>query len=488
MSETALMSASRRLPWLANPNSALLLSATLRQFLLLFFTILSISAYLTVVAGNHYVAPHASVLIVVSALYFIFLCLISITKRAYYWAALPLVILTVPNAINDLFPSIYMGPPDASVAPPAFALFTHIDLFLLLGLLRYGRFSLSKQLLAAVFVALITTFFVFVNYLTGAWPTDGIYGLYQLRYVLLTYLVFREVRFGSARRLFALGLISAISLTLIETLLFTFLIALPGHLISGNLGKNPLGHFAAAALCFFIFYRPSKAVLLHKYLPLGIATILMIGSGTRFSILAASVSVLVVYLLRSSTVIKSAAYGFFGIAAILTILITTPQGKSIVEGIAHVSEDISAPYLIERTPESSSIITRVEVWLKTADMARTHWLTGVGPGNWSFLKADWDIRYGDLLDPHNDVLNFFVSYGVPFGLLFFAAVLCYPLIGGYRASFKSHDDFLQSCFAFILCIAITGLTNATLWKHQIFALTVIFSCILIFSRQRQSKK
>jgi O-antigen ligase len=488
MSETIFMFANRRLPWLANPNSALLLSATLRQFLLLFFTILSISAYLTVVGGNHYVAPQASVLIVASALYFIFLCLTSITKRAYYWAALPLVLLTVPNAINDLFPSIYMGPPDASVAPPAFALFTHIDLFLLLGLLRYGRFSLSKQLLTAVFVALVTTFFVFVNYLTGAWSTDGIYGLYQLRYILLTYLVFREVRFGSARRPFVLGLIAAISLTLIETLLFTFLITLPGHLISGNLGKNPLGHFAAAALCFFIFYRPPKAVLLHKYLPLGIATLLMIGSGTRFSIIAALVSVLIVALLRSSTVMKSAAYCFVGMLAVLTILLTTPQGKSIVEGIAHVSGDISSPYLIERTPESSSIITRLEVWLKTADMARTHSVTGVGPGNWSFLKADFDIPYDGLLDPHNDLINFIVSYGIPSGLLFFAAVLFYPLIGGYRASFQRPDGFLQGCYAFILCITVTGLTNATLWKHQIFALTLIFSCLLIFNRERQIKQ
>ena len=471
---------SHRLSWNTNPNSASLQGGVLRQLVPLLFTVFAIAAYLTALASSHYVAPHTSVLIIASALYFSLLCLISITKRPYYWAALPLVILSVPNAINDFFPSMHMGPPDANTGPPAFALFTHIDLFLLLGLVRYGRFNLSIQLLTAVFVVLFTIFFIIANYLTGAWSTDGIYGLYQIRYALFTYFVFREVGFDNARRPFVLGLTSAIVLTLFETLVLSFILA-PGHLISGNLGKNPLGHFGAATLCFFIFFRASKAALLQKYLPLGIATLLMLGSGTRFSVVAALVSVFLIHSIRSSTLLKNAAYVLVGLVATLTLLTFTPQGKSIVEGISHVSESISAPDLIERTPESSSMITRLHVWLNTADMVFTHWLTGVGPGNWSFLKGDFHIPYEGLLDPHNDLLNFIVSYGVPFGLLFYAAVLFYPLTAGYRASFQRRDDFLQGCYAFILCIAFTGLTNATLWKHSIFGLSCTFACILIFS-------
>lgn len=488
MLETSVMFANNRLPWGTNPNSASLLSSALRQLLLLLFTIFGIAAYLTALASNNYVAPHASVLVIASALYFLLLCLTSITRRSYYWAALPLVILSVPNAINDLFPSMYMGPPDASVDPPAFALFTHIDLFLLLGLLRHGRFNLSRQLVAAGFAVLFITFFVVTNYFASAWSTDGMYGLYQIRYALLAYLVFREVGFDNARRPFVLGLIAAIVLTLMETLVLSFLVAPAGHLISGNLGKNPLGHFGAAALSFFIFYRAPNAAILHKYLPLGIATLLMLGSGTRFSVVAALASVLLIRSIRSSTILKNAAYVLVGAFAMLTLLLVTPQGKSIVGGIAHVSESINAPHLIERTPDSSSMITRLQTWLNTADMASTHWLTGVGPGNWSFLKGDFHIPYEGLLDPHNDLLNFAVSYGVPFGLLFYAALLVYPLITGYRASFQRHDEFLQGCYAFILCIAFTGLTNATLWKHSIFGLTCIFACILIFSRREQTTK
>lgn len=469
-------------------NSGLLLSSVLRLLLLLFLTLVGIGAYFTALTGSNYVAPNVSVLIIASALYFLLLCLISVTKRPYYWAALPLVILSVPNAINDLFPSIYMGPPDASMEPPAFALFTHIDLFLILGLLRHGRFNLSRQLFAAGFAVLFIALFFVVNYLTSAWSTDGIYGLYQIRYALLSYLVFREVGFENARRPFVLGLIAAIVLTLMETLVLSFFVAPAGHLISGNLGKNPLGHFGAAALCFFVFYRAPKAALLYKYLPLGIATILMLGSGTRFSVVAALASVLLVHSIRSSTILKNAAYVLGGALAMLSLLLVTPQGKSIVEGIGHISESISTPDLIERTPESSSMITRLQTWLNTAEMASAHWLTGVGPGNWSFQKREFDIPYDGLLDPHNDLLNFIVSYGLPFGLLFYATLLVYPLIAGYRASFQRRDEFLQGCYAFILCIAFTGLTNATLWKHSIFGLTCIFACMLIFSRREQTTK
>lgn len=465
-----------------HPNSASLLSGALRQLALLLFTVFGIAAYLSALATDHYVAPHTSVLIIASALYFSLLCLISSIKRSYYWVALPLAILSVPNAINDLFPSVLMGPPGAETESPTFALFTHIDLFLILGLVRYGRFKLSIQSVSAVLVALFAIFFIAANYLAGAWSTDGIYGLYQVRYALLTYFVFHAVGFENARQPFVLGLISAVILTLMETLTLSFLLA-PGHLISGNLGKNPLGHFGAATLCFFIFYRAPKVALLQKYLPLVIAALLMLGSGTRFSVVAAVVSVLWIYSVRSSTLLKNASYVLLGSLAMLTILLFTPQGKSIVDGVTHVSESISTPDLIERTPESSSMITRLHVWQNTADMTFTHWLTGVGPGNWSFLKVDFDIPYDGLLDPHNDLLNFIVSYGIPFGVLFCAAILLYPLIAGHRPSFQRHDSFLQGCYAFMLCIAFTGLTNATLWKHSIFGLTCTFACILIFSRK-----
>lgn len=468
-----------------NPRSVSLQRAVLRQFVPLLFTFSAIAVYLTALAGNHYVAPQTSVLIFASALYFSALCLISSTRRAYYWAALPLVILSVPNAINDSFPSVLMGPQDVDTEPPAFALFTHIDLFLTLGLVRYGRFKLSIQLIAAGLVTFLIVLFFIANYLTGAWATDGIYGLYQIRYALLTYLVFREIGFDNARQPFVLGLISSVFLILMETLTLSFLSA-PGHLISGNLGKNPLGHFGAAMLCFFIIYRPTNAILLKKYLPLGISALLMFGSATRFSVFAALVSVFLIYSISSSTLLKNATYVLFGMLAMLTALIFMPQGKSVIEGLTHVSKGISAPDLIERTPESSSMITRLHVWQNTADMAFTHWPTGVGPGNWSFLKDSFDIPYAGLLDPHNDLLNFIATYGVPFGLLFYAAVLCYPLIAGFRSSFQHQDNFMQSCYAFVICIAFTGMTNATLWKHSIFGLSCIFACILIFSRRNET--
>lgn len=482
--ETSIMVPNHRLPRDADSNRSSLLRDAFRLLAPLLFTIFAIAAYFSALASSHYVSPHINPLVIASALYFSLLCLISIIKHSYYWAALPLVILSVPNAINDLFPSMHMGPAVLNTEPPAFALFTHIDLFLLLGLVRYGRFNLSRQLLTAAFVAFLTAYFVVTSYLSGTWSTNGIYGLFQVRYAILIYFIFREVRFDNAKEPFTLGLISAIVLTLMEATVLS-LILTPGHLISGNFGKNPLGHLGAATLCFFIFYRAPKATLLRKYLPLGIATLLMLGSGTRFSIVAAMTSVFLVHSLRSSSLIKNVTYTLVGTLGFLTLLLVTPQGKSIFDGIAHISEGINVPDMLERTPESSSMITRLETWLHTYEMINKYWMTGIGPGNWSFLKGNFHIPYEGLLDPHNDVLNFVVSYGLPFGLLFYAAIFIYPLITGYRFSLKYHDDFLQGCYAFILCIAITGLTNATLWKHSVFGITCVFACIFISHRLDQ---
>lgn len=469
-------------------NSSLPPAAIWRSLSVLAFTLFALSAYLATSRSETYVSPTTSILIYASALYYLALSIIALISRRYYWAVLPMIILSVPNAVNDLLPSVLMGPFNLTIAPPAFPLFTHIDLFLILGLFRYGTFSLSRRLVATVLIALLTSVFVLSNYLTGAWLTDGIYGLYQLRYALLLYLAFSQIGFTSANRLFVSGLIMAIGITLIETIAHTYVTSPPGHLLSGNLGKNPLGHVGAAMLCFFIFFDSPNKSFSFKFIPLSIAAILMLGSGTRFSILSAFSAAVLTYLLRSKMSARRLFYTFGAVIVGLAILSTTPQGASIAEGIARISESASSPEHIERTAESSSMVTRLHVWLGTIEMVSAHWSVGVGPGNWSFLKSDFNIPYDGLLDPHNDFLNFIVSYGTFLGVLLYLAILATPLLAARRAAFENGDNLLQGSFAFVLCITITGLTNATLWKHSVFALTCTFSLILLFhSRERFSK-
>lgn len=462
---------------------------TIWRFLSAFiFLIFAVTVYLATLRGETYVAPNISLLIYASALYYVALSAIALTARPYYWAVLPLIVLSVPNAVNDLLPSALMGPEVPSIDTPAFPLFTHIDIFLLLGILRYGDFFASKRILITGFLFLSASILVLSNYLTGAWHTDGIYGLYQLRYAIFLYVAFTQIGFNHAHRPFVFGLAIAMTVTLIETIAYSYLTEPPGHLLSGNLGKNPLGHVGAATFCFFFFLRSPNAPSYFRFVALGITAFLMAGSGTRFSIVSAFFAITMTYLLRSNLSPKKISMALIGTLVGFALLSTTPQGASIAQGVARVSESISAPDYIERTPESSSMVTRLHVWQGTIDMASAHWLVGVGPGNWSFMKRDFHIPYDGLLDPHNDFLNFIVSYGIFFGGVFYLTILVVPLLAARHAAFHQGDSFLQAAFASVLCIALTGLTNATLWKHSVFALTSTFALALFLPAQTRLPK
>lgn len=96
-----------------------------------------------------------------------------------------------------------------------------------------------------------------------------------------------------------------------------------------------------------------------------------------------------------------------------------PAGISMLDGMELVSENYSDPSSILVTPESSSMITRLILWLGTFDMIKEHPGLGVSPGNWAFHKQQYFIPFEDILDPHQDLLNYLSSYGVLPGAYFY---------------------------------------------------------------------
>ncbi len=59
-------------------------------------------------------------------------------NQKYFYFFLPFVLVSFPNIINDLFPSFYMGPL-LKESKVAFSIFTHIDIFLIWGLISFQK-------------------------------------------------------------------------------------------------------------------------------------------------------------------------------------------------------------------------------------------------------------------------------------------------------------------------------------------------------------
>ena len=81
-----------------------------------------------------------------------------------------------------------------------------------------------------------------------------------------------------------------------------------------------------------------------------------------------------------------------------------------------------------RLPGGSSMLVRWQYWRAAARMYADHWLTGVGPGNFSdyYTRYKPDAALESVADPHNFPLSILTQYG-PLGLVGFLAMIFMPL-------------------------------------------------------------
>src|SRR5690606_38637669 len=79
--------------------------------------------------------PEITTISYASLILFIILCVFGIYSNNLYFAFLVFVMLAFPAPINDFFPGTYLGDPKER-GSAIFPFFTHIDLYLILGILK----------------------------------------------------------------------------------------------------------------------------------------------------------------------------------------------------------------------------------------------------------------------------------------------------------------------------------------------------------------
>lgn len=429
------------------------------------------------IVDNHnsdiYVGPNYRILSVVSIIYYLFLLFISQLKLKYFWFIVPIVSLTVPNAANDLFPSIMMGGESGYYNTPAFSLFTTIDIYFAAGVFRYCNFNVTKKFLAsltAVFFVIMTFYFV--------WSSLSRYGVvlmggFQIRYLLMAYLM--VVYTNSHLHIGAIynGIVASSFFIIFESFIYTAINETYGRLASGNLGVNSLGHYLGAVAAMIVLDTELSAI--KRYISAMILLAACYATGTRFSIVSFLLVITLATLIKETKSIKS-------ILAVITIIIVMSLAVSYVQpvrslfsGLVTVYGDISDPLEIEKSEDSSSMITRLILWGASARIVADYPILGIGPGSWSFEKENYGIEFEGLLDPHNDLINYAVSYGIVFGLIIYYVVLLKPIL--VVGKIKENKLYLFSVF--IACIALSGLTNAVTWKHQIAIIVYVMSLLIL---------
>ena len=416
---------------------------------------------------------------IVSLIIFIFLIATGITNRSFYFFSLPLVILIVPNSVNDLLPAFWAGPQSDRGATTV-SLITHLDLYLLAGILLFSqsnkRYSdnlkRDAQNRDAQKIILTTSFIVISSIIY--WLIFDAYTNYsallffgnsfQVRYLIYISLI---ITFIDKRDItnFNKGLLLAIFLVIVESFIYTALFQ-KSVLTSGNYGTNTL----AVLLGFLMIYTLSIKNISRQIKIFTILSIVLalFFTGTRSAILA-----IILSFILYAPIMK---IGFVRLGVLLSVfifcLLVFFKNELILfldPLILLIETDYS--FLEERGlvgGELSSITTRLSLWITSFDLIKD-FPFGIGLTQFNFIKSEYGFIIPVFIDPHNDYINFILKYGVINGLIMIYLLIIYSL--RINIIHKSYE-IKSLTIKLMLFITLVGFSNSNFDKHQFFLLFI----------------
>lgn len=473
----------------------------------LIILILSVIGIFQSIDSGNIVFSGLSALSYISLTIFGLVCLLGLYSNKLYFTFLIFVLLAFPAPVNDFFPGVFLGN-QFEYGASIFPFFTHIDIYLLLGIFKSlftnNKISIKSSLL---FQSMIFCIFlsILANYFNPQFLNHDflllIQGLFQFRYLIEIYLLLSLFDISQFKNNIVFSFIISIVFLFIESIIYTLKTHSPA-LMSGSLANNTFASIVASILLFMILinkrYTHSKLIRYSIMLLMLVSVLIILLSGARMAILAFLVTYTIFLFLdrklKLNFNIKIKWIVLFLVAAVgirvaSNYLPPRYNPKNLTEKISfgQPSMDLTQFIRIERSWETNSLITRMELYSASLKMLQENPLTGVGVGRWNSLKQKFGFKEFLLIDSHNGYLSVLSQYGL-LGIPLILFIYFFPASVLYK-SLKSQapSNFLIYLGVINLYIAFADLSNSGIFKHQIFALLAFNSiCLLkIFSRSKK---
>ena len=148
-----------------------------------------------------------------------------IWQQISFYVILPIVILTVPNAINSIFPAINLSP-DSDRSNAAFSFITHIDVFLLSRVLVKPLHDNVKKHSYELFFIFVLVYFsvaILVKFFSQGEYVRYVNSAFQIRYFILLYLLRSDLFSNCSTANFIKGVFFALPVLFLECLISTYL-------------------------------------------------------------------------------------------------------------------------------------------------------------------------------------------------------------------------------------------------------------------------
>ncbi len=443
---------------------------------------------------------HDRPITIASVCYFFALCIFLFCKRNLFWFLFPVVILTVPNAFNSLFPGVFLSPM-SDKTNASFSFISHIDIFVIFYLFlkkkinlecshvpyRYYSFLIYVSLLMIVPLILLCVKHV----LKGGDYIHIINGAYQFRYVVLLLLIGAELYTKRNVKLFLTGCMVAIPLLFFEGAISTILAGknIVGEMFSGNFANNVFGNSASMLFILFLcLARQNQGLVSRVSLIVTslLCLVIVLMTDVRAALLASIIGSIIVLvynyltafrvLVATGVLVTCLGFFLFHDKEILGYMYTTYNSVEIIINAGYANNDLAID------PTNSSMLTRIAIWKGTIMMILDNNLLGIGTGQWNYLKSEYGIPFNVLLDTHNDYLNYLVQYGVISGSVLIFMFFLLPIIK--MLNFKSKINYANEYYIALMVFGVTCLTNANTNKHQVM---MLFLVLLLLGRMKEEK-
>lgn len=457
-------------------------------FFIVFFLFLGISfCYREISFDSHEILSYASLFL------FIGVCFVSIKKDQYYIFFLPFILIAFPSPINDFFPGVLSGPPTekgSTILP----FLTHIDIFIIIGVVRKYLISGAKMpyrsnflflLLTAMFLSLI------VNLIRCNDNKDFLFllaGSFQIRYIIGFYILVTEYNFTKHSSDIYKGIIFSIFFLFIESSINTLLKG-GNRLTSGSLGMNTFGNLIAALFVFLLFYKNYKEPLIKysHYTAMLLCLIIIFLTKNRMSIFAIIISFIFIKIFVFGSLRLFVKYLFLGTASLLLfsffLLKYIPERYNpvvILNKVELNSFSLNPDELlsIEGSWETNSIITRLQLYSASYKMITTHPIVGIGSGKWNNEKFNYGFKQNVLLDSHNGYLSILSQYGF-LGLFLIYFIYFLPFFR-LRKFDDSYPPLISLLGLINIVFIIADISNSGVYKYQVFAFLSFISMTSLF--------
>lgn len=473
--------------------------------LIIFLT--SLIAIYNSLPTSNIVFAKLSALSYASLILFLVIVAFSWSATNLYFTFLIFIVLAFPAPINDFFPGTYMGiPGEKGVA--IFPFFTHIDLFLLIGLIK-AVVQNNKIVFrgSILFLIVITCLFfsIFVNFFHYKSSHEQmllIQGLFQFRYLISIYLLLSVYNISLYKNNILIGFIISIFFLFFESFIYSYRIK-SDVLSSGSLANNVFASIVAAILLFLYFvkkrYPHSFVFNTSIYLAGIVAIITIIATGARMAILAFFVTYFLMSFIESNKKRKLSTKLYWLASVVLFVFIVSEVANHLpkrynphtITDRIHINEfssDLTKFIKIERSWETNSLITRLELYTASIGMFKKNPICGIGVGRWDIMKGDYGFKEYLLIDSHNGYLSIISQYGL-LGLplmffIYFFPTLCIYINSKARKSY----NFLFYLAIINLYISFADLSNSGIFKHQIFCLLAFNAICLLQTSNLTSEK